>query len=95
MYIYTINTKYFLRVYPFLFDLRIRGQGYEFITMKSLCVSAGVTKPFQERSYQTPLSVPNSVAEVHLKHGSLVHLKGRRVYKSLISIFNSRYLPHP
>lgn len=65
-----------------LFGLGICGQGYEFIIMKSLCVRAGVTKSLPGKILQMPLSVPNSLAEVHSKHGLLVLLIGSRVYNT-------------
>lgn len=50
--------------------------------MKSLCVRAGVTKSLPGKILQMPLSVPNSLAEVHLKHGLLFLLIGSRVYNT-------------
>lgn len=50
--------------------------------MKSLCVRAGITKSLPGKILQMPLSVPNSLAEVHSKHGLLVLLIGSRVYNT-------------
>lgn len=50
--------------------------------MKSLCVWAEVTKSLPGKILQMPWSIPNSLAEVHLKHGLLVLLIGSRVYNT-------------
>lgn len=50
--------------------------------MKSFCVRAGVTKSLPGKILQMPWSVPNSLAEVPLKHGLLFLLIGSRVYNT-------------